>query len=121
MRLTNLATGATSKDLEEVYEASEALFLAVNFLGWSPDGKRIAMMMTKRNMRDDRSVSSDYDLTSVDPATLKAEYVATIHREGWDGDTWYGNRSIWKEKDGAFELAVDPSFKNDPALTHKRN
>jgi hypothetical protein len=65
-----------------VYEASGALFLAVNFLGWSLDGKRIAMMMTKRNMRDDHSVSSDYDLMSVDPATFKAEYVATIHREG---------------------------------------
>jgi hypothetical protein len=120
LTLANLQTGTSSKDLEELFESKEADSSGVYFLGWSPDGKGMAIMVTARYTRDDRSEFSDYDLESVDPATLKAGYIATIRRDGWSGENWYGGKSIWVEKDGSYELEPGPDLKNDSALIRKR-
>jgi len=66
-------------------------------------------------MPDDRSMLHESDLVSIDPTTLQDSYVATIRRR----DKWNAVEFTWIAKDGTYDLAVDSSLQNDPAVYHK--
>jgi hypothetical protein len=96
--LVNLQTGRRSAFLGELFERKDAFSSGVSFRGWSPDGKRFAVVISASQMREDRSLDQEFDLVAVDPDTLAPTYVATKR-----SDDWKNNEFKW----AANELAVD--------------
>ena len=113
--LVNLQTGQRSDFLSDLFSTKDALASTTQFRSWSPDGKKLAAVISSTHMREDRSLFFESDLVSIDPATLTDRYVATIRKS----DGWNGGEFIWIAKDGTFDLAVDSSLKNDPTVYHK--
>lgn len=113
--LVNLQTGQRSDFLSDLFSTKDALLSDAQFLGWSPDGKNLAVVIRSTYMRDDRSLLRESDLVSIDPTTLKDSYVATIRRD----DSWNAGEFTWIAKDGTFDLAVDSSLQNNPTVYRK--
>jgi hypothetical protein len=113
--LLNLQTGQRSGFLSDLFSAKGALASSGQFRAWSPDGKRLAVVISSDYMRDDRSMFYESDLLSIDPTTLKDSYVATIRKYG----SWNAGEFTWIARDGTYDLAVDPSLQNDPAIYRK--
>ena len=113
--LVNLQTGQRSVFLSDLFSAKGALFSDAQFRGWSPDGGKLAVVTSSTYMREDRSLFRESDLLSVDPATLDDSYVATIRKT----DGWNAGEFAWIAKDGTYDLAVDSTLKNGPAIYRK--
>jgi hypothetical protein len=113
--LVNLQTGRRSDYLSDLFSTKEAPFSGVQFRGWSPDGKKLAVVISSTYVREDRSVFPESNLVSIDPTTLKDSYVATIRKS----DGWNAGEFTWIAKDGTFELAADPSLQNALAIYSK--
>ena len=113
--LLNLQTGQRSGFLSDLFSAKGALASSGQFRAWSPDGNRLAVVISSDYMRDDRSMFYESDLLSIDPTTLKDSYVATMRKD----DSWNAGEFTWIARDGTYDLAVDPSLQNDPAVYHK--
>jgi WD40 repeat protein len=111
--LLNLQTGQRSGFLSDLFSAKG--FSSCQFRAWSPDGNRLAVVASSDYMRDDRSMFFESDLLSIDPTTLKDSYVATIRKYG----SWNAGEFTWIARDGTYDLAVDPSLQNDPAIYRK--
>ena len=113
--LLNLQTGQRSGFLSDLFSAKGALASSGQFRAWSPDGKRLAIVISSDYMRDDRSMFYESDLLSIDPTTLKDSYVATMRKY----DSWNAGEFTWIAKDGTYDLAVDSSLQNDSAVYRK--
>ena len=113
--LVNLQTGQRSNCLSDLFPAKDALASGVQFRGWSPDGKKLAVVLSSTYMRDDRSLSRESDLLSIDPTTLKESYVATMRKS----DSWNAGDFMWIAKDGTYDLAVDSSLQNGAMVYRK--
>jgi len=113
--LVNLQTGQRSGFLSDLFSTKDALFSGVQFRGWSPDGKKLAVVISSTYMREDRSQFRESDLVSIDPTTLKDSYVTSIGKS----DGWNVGEFTWIAKDGTYDLAIDSSLQNGPAIYHK--
>jgi hypothetical protein len=113
--LVNLQTGQRSDFLSDLFSAKDAFSSGVQFRGWSPDGKKLAVVISSTYMRDDRSLFRESDLVSIDPTTLKDSYVATMRKS----DSWNAGEFTWIAKDGTYDLKVDSSLQNDPTVYRK--
>jgi len=111
--LLNLQT-ARSSNLSKLVYKQESLLSKVHFRAWSPDGKKLAIVVSSTFSRPGR-MWYESDLLSVDPASLQPTYVATIRKE----DGWQKGQFTWVSKAGGFELAVDPSLHNSAAIIVK--
>jgi len=113
--LVNLQTGQRSDFLSDMFSTKDGLFSGVQFRGWSPDGKKLAVVISSTSMREDRSLFRESDLVSIDPTTLKDSYVATMRKS----DSWNAGEFTWIAKDGTYDLAVDSSLQNGPTVYRK--
>jgi hypothetical protein len=113
--LVDLQTGQRSKFLSDLFSTKDAISSDAQFGGWSPDGKKLAVIISSSYMPDDRSLLRESDLVSIDPTTLQDSYVATIRRR----DSWNSGEFTWIARDGTYDLAVDSSLQNDPTIYHK--
>ena len=113
--LVNLQTGQRSDFLSDLFPAKDSLASSVQFRGWSPDGKKLAVVLSSTYMRDDRSLFHESELLSVDPTTLKESYVATMRKS----DSWNAGEFTWIATDGTYDLAVDSSLQQD-ALVYRK-
>jgi hypothetical protein len=113
--LINLQTGESSKFLSDLFSVKDALSSSVGFLGWSPDGKKLALVVSTTYMRDDRSLFRESDLVAIDPETLTDTYVATMSKP----DAWSTGQFIWVDNNGSYDLAVDSTLDNDPTIYRK--
>ena len=64
--LVNLQTGHRSNFLSDLFPTKGAVASSVQFRGWSPDGKKMALVISSTYMRDDRSLFRESDLVSTD-------------------------------------------------------
>jgi len=113
--LVNLQTGERSDSLSDLFSMKGALASNAQFRGWSPDGKKLAVVISATYIRVDRSLFFESDLVSIDPTTLTDSYVATVRKS----DSWNDGEFTWIDKDGTFDLAVDASLQNDPTVYRK--
>jgi len=113
--LVNLQTGQRSDFLSDMFSTKDGLFSGVQFRGWSPDGKKLAVVISSTSMREDRSLFRESDLVSIDPTTLKDSYVATMRKS----DSWNAGEFTWIANDGTYDLAVDSSLQNGPTVYRK--
>jgi hypothetical protein len=113
--LVNLQTGQRSDFLSDLFPAKDALASGVQFRGWSPDGKKLAVVLSSNYMREDRSLFYESDLLAIDPTTLTDSYVATMRKS----DSWNGGEFTWIAKDGTYDLAVDSSLQ-DNAMVYRK-
>ena len=113
--LVNLQTGQKSDFLSDLFPVKDALASGVQFRGWSPDGKKLAAVVSSTHMRDDRSLFHESDLVSIDPTTLMDSYVATMRKS----DSWNAGEFSWTAKDGTYDLAVDSSLQQDGMVYRK--
>jgi Tol biopolymer transport system component len=111
--LLNLQT-AQSSNLSKLVYKRESLLSKVHFRAWSPDGKKLAIVVSSTFSRPGR-MWYESDLLSVDPVSLQSTYVATIRKE----DSWQQGQFVWDSKAGSFDLAVDPSLRNSAAIIVK--
>jgi hypothetical protein len=113
--LVNLQTGQRSDFLSDLFSTKDALASNARFRSWSPDGRKLAVVISSTHMREDRSLFFESELVSIDPTTLTNSYVATTRKS----DGWNGREFSWIAKDGTFDLAVDSSLQNDPMVYRK--
>jgi hypothetical protein len=113
--LVNLQTGQRSDFLSDLFPAKDALASGVQFRGWSPDGKKLAVVLSSNYMREDRSLFRESELLSVDPTTLKESHVATMRKS----DSWNAGDFMWIAKDETYDLAVDSSLQQDGMVYRK--
>ncbi len=113
--LVNLQTGQSSGFLSDLFSTKDAFSSDAQFLGWSPDGNKLAVVISSTYMREDRSLFRESDLVSIDPTTRKDSYVATMR----NNDSWSAGEFAWIAKDGTFDLEVDASLQNDPTVYRK--
>jgi hypothetical protein len=113
--LVNLQTGQRSDSLSDLFSTKGALASNAQFRGWSPDGKKLAVVISATYIREDRSLFFELDLVSIDPTTLTDSYVATARKS----DSWNDGEFTWIAKDGTFDLAVDATLQNDPTVYRK--
>lgn len=113
--LVNLQTGHRSDFLSDLFPTKGALASSVRFRGWSPDGKKMAVVISSTYMRDDRSLFSESDLVLIDPTTLNQSYEATLRKS----DSWNAGGLVWIANDGSYHLAVDSSLQHDASLYRK--
>jgi hypothetical protein len=98
-----------------LFFTKDALASSTRFRGWSPNGKKLAVVISSTYMREDRSLLYKADLVAIDPATLKDTYVATLRGR----DSWNSGEFTWIARDGTYDLAVDSSLQNDPTVYRK--
>ena len=113
--LVNLQTGQRSDFRSDLFSAKDAFSSGVHFRDWSPDGKKLAVVISSTYMREDRSLFSESDLVSIDPTTLKDSYVATMRKS----DSWNTGEFTWIAKDGSYDLTVDSSLQDDSTVYRK--
>jgi hypothetical protein len=113
--LVDLQTGQRSGLLSDLFSTKDALSSDAQFGGWSPDGKKLAVVISSTYMREDRSLLHESDLVSIDPTTLKDSNVATIR----GSDSWNPGEFAWIAKDGTYDLAIDSSLQNGPTVYRK--
>jgi hypothetical protein len=109
--LLNLQT-AKSSNLSKLFHKHESLTSSVHFREWSPDGKKLAIVVSSIFSRTGGRMWYESDLLSVDAASLLPTYVATIRKEVG----WQKGQFVWVSKPGSFDLAVDPSLRNSAAI-----
>jgi hypothetical protein len=85
------------------------------FRGWSPDGKRLVLVISSIISRAGGAMKTESDLISFDPATLTPTYLATMRKN----DGWLANEFTWVKNAGRFELAVDPAIQNSVMVYRK--
>lgn len=112
--LLNFRT-AQSSNLSKLFYKKESVISKVHFRGWSPDGKKLAIVVSVTLSRPGGRMWDESDLVSLDPASLQPTYVATIRKE----DGWQKGQFVWISKAGGFDLAVDPSLRNSAAIIVK--
>ena len=112
--LLNLQTGQNS-NLSKLFYKQESLTSKVHFREWSPDGKKLAIVVSSIFTRPGVRMWFESDLVSIDPASLQPTYVATVRKE----DGWQKSQFVWVSKAGGFDLAVDPSLRNSAAIVVK--
>jgi hypothetical protein len=95
--ILNLQTGLRSEYLTEVFAKKDAFSSSVRFLGWSPDGKQMALRIHSSYWGTGRSFREESQLISADPATLIDTYVAEMPASA---------AITWVIKDGSYQLAV---------------
>lgn len=98
--LLNLETGHRSEYLSELFAKKDAFSSSASFLGWSPDGKQMAMRVHSSYWVEDRSLREESGLISVNPATLIDTYVAEMPASA---------AIAWVIKNGTYEPAVAPA------------
>ena len=109
--LVNLGTGE-STDLSNRLYLAGAVMSNVVVRGWSPDGKRLALVVSAMMNRADGRIRTESDLISFDPAALSPTYVATMRKD----EGWLAGEFTWIKKADRFELAVDPALRNSAAV-----
>jgi hypothetical protein len=110
--LVNLETGHRSDFFSDLFQAKDAFSSSVQFRGWSPDGKKLVVVISSAYMREDRTLFSQSDLVAIDPATLKDTYIATMRKS----DGWNDGEFVWIANNGTFDLAVDSTLQNDSTV-----
>jgi hypothetical protein len=113
--LVNLQTGQRSDFLSNLFSTKGAFSSDAQFRGWSPDGKKLAVVISSTYMREDRSLFRESDLVSIDPTTLTDSYVATMRKS----DGWNAGQFTWTTKDGTYDLAVESSLQDD-AMAYRK-
>jgi hypothetical protein len=111
--LVNLQTGQRSDFFSDLFPTKRALASGIQFLGWSPDGKKLAVVISSTYMREDRSLLSESDLVSMDPTTLKDSYVAKKRNSDWNSGEY-----TWAANDGTYDVAVS-SLQHDATIYRK--
>jgi hypothetical protein len=109
--LVNLETGESTNLSNRLYIAASVIS-SVLFRGWSPDGKRLALVISSMVNRADGRMRAESELISFDPAALTATYVATMRKD----DGWGAGQFAWTKNADRSELAVDPALRNSAAI-----
>ena len=105
--LVSLATGESTNVSNRLYVRGSVIS-SLLFRGWSPDGKRLALVVASTTNRADGRLRSESDLISFDPATLTPKYLATMRKD----EGWIAGQFAWVKGADQFELAVDPAIRN---------
>jgi hypothetical protein len=106
---------AQSSNLSKLFYKKGSVISKVHFREWSPDGKKLAIVVSSTFSRPGGRMWDESDLVSLNPASLQPTYVATIRKE----DGWQKGQFLWVSKGGSFDLAVDPSLRNSAAIVVK--
>jgi hypothetical protein len=109
--LLNLQTAQTT-NLSKLFYNHESLSSEVEFREWSPDGKKLAIVVSSMFFRKNGSMPVESDLLALDPASLQPAYVATMRKK----DGWQKGQFVWVSKAGGFELTIDPGLRNSAAI-----
>ena len=98
--LLNLENGRVSRFLAEIFEKKGAFSSGAAFRGWSPDGKRFAMVISASYQRATADYEREVELVAVDPDTLGARHVAT--KRG--NSEWQSDDFEWKKAGSVYDL-----------------
>jgi hypothetical protein len=113
--LLNLQT-AQSSNLSKLLYNQASLISFVQFREWSADGKKLAIVVASMISRPSGAMADESDLLSLDPASLRPTYVATMRKK----DGWQKGQFVWVSKAGGFDLAIDPGLRNSAAIFVKK-
>jgi len=109
--LLNLQTAKTT-NISKLFYNHESLISFVQFREWSPDGNKLAIVVSSAFSEKSGRMWRGSDLVSVDPSSLQPAYVATVRRE----NGWQKGQFVWISKAGGFDLAIDPGLRNSAAV-----
>jgi hypothetical protein len=109
--LVNLATGESTNLSNRLYIGGSVMS-TVAFRGWSPDGKRLALVVSSTLNRAGGGLRTESDLISFDPAALTPTYLATMRKN----EGWIAGDFTWAKSTGRFDLAVAPAIQNSAGI-----
>ena len=110
LALVNLQTGKSTNLSNHLYLAGSVMSNVI-FRGWSPDGKRTALVVSSFVDRGGR-LRTESDLISFDPASLTPTYLATMRKAAG----WSAGEFTWVKSTSCFELVVDPAIRDSAAV-----
>jgi|SRR6267142_4514643 len=112
--LVNLEKGESTNLSNRLYIGGSSMSNLL-FRGWSPDGKRLALVVSSLISRADGGMKAESDLISFDPATLTPTYLATMRKD----EGWIARDFTWVRNAGRFELVVDSAIQNSVMVYRK--
>jgi len=103
--LFNFQTGGVS-NLSRRFYVQNSVMCTVQFRGWSPDGKKLAIALAVMVSRQGGRLADETELVSVNPATLRGTYIATMRKK----EGWRTGEFAWLPKEKSFDLAIHPDL-----------